>query len=302
MISRRTAWLVVSAVGAVAAVWWLAAAGPDGDRIPGTAGPGGPVPSRGAAEAEAQAMAPLPIDSLSIVITYDNYPYVEGLRTEWGFSCMVSGPGKTILFDTGGVGEVLLDNMRKLDLDPQDVDAIVLSHHHGDHTGGLGEFLRSNPDVEVYLLKSFDAALKRRAREARRDVIEVSGAVEVCPGVSTTGEMGFWIKEQGLIIETDAGLVVITGCAHPGVVDMVNRARELTGSDVLLVLGGFHLVRTGRDGIRDVIAGLKDAGVKFAAPCHCSGDTAREEFSRAFGRDYIRAGVGRSLTAADLNL
>ena len=245
--------------------------------------------------------SPIPLDSLSIVITYDNYTYREGLQTEWGFSCVVTGPEKTILFDTGGEGSVLLDNMAKLGIEPREIDIIVLSHVHGDHTGGLGAFLKANPDVTVYLLESFGNTLKKKAKDSAREVVEVDDAVEICKGVHTTGEMGYSIREQGLIVETDEGLVVITGCAHPGIVEMVGKARSVTGGDVLLVLGGFHLVRAGKDEIGDVIAGLKDAGVRYAAPCHCTGDMAREMFLEEFGPKYIPAGVGRSFAAPDLN-
>jgi 7,8-dihydropterin-6-yl-methyl-4-(beta-D-ribofuranosyl)aminobenzene 5'-phosphate synthase len=230
----------------------------------------------------------IPLDSLSLVIAYDNYAYLEGLRCEWGFSCAVTCPRKNILFDTGGEGSVLLDNMRELSIRPEEIDIVVLSHIHGDHTGGLGEFLRANPEVTVYVLGSFGDTLKKKAETHAQRVIEVDEAMGICEGVYTTGEMGYGIKEQALILRTDRGLIVITGCAHPGIVEMVDKARSVAGGGVLLVLGGFHLARAGEEEIENVIAGLKDAGVEYAAPTHCTGDIAREIFRRKFGNERSR--------------
>jgi 7,8-dihydropterin-6-yl-methyl-4-(beta-D-ribofuranosyl)aminobenzene 5'-phosphate synthase len=300
MVLKQAIAPAIALVAAASAVWWLASAGSKEQGKPEPVGEEGRLTQRREAMIDGAKTGPVPLDSLSIVITYDNYEYLDGLTCEWGFSCVVAGPEKTVLFDTGGEGDVLAANIEKLDIDPGDIDVIVLSHDHGDHTGGLGTFLSMNPDVTVYLLESFGRGVKHRARDRASEVVEVSDAVEICSNVRTTGQMGFDIKEESLIVETDAGIIVITGCAHPGIVDIVERARALTGGDVLLVLGGFHLFRASRDRIGDVIAGLRAAGVRYAAPCHCSGEVAREMFRQEFGSYYISAGVGRRLTAADL--
>lgn len=244
--------------------------------------------------------AGIPLDSVSMVVIYDNNPGAKGLRAEWGFSCLVGGPAKTILFDTGGEGDVLMANMAALGLDPGEIDAVVLSHFHGDHTGGLSDFLEANHDVDVYVPACFSEGYKRKTADRVREVVEVDDAVTICENVFSTGEMGTSIREQGLVLRTDRGLIVITGCAHPGIVGMVERAVALYGGDVLFVFGGFHLARAGDGEIADVIAGLKHAGVRYAAPCHCSGDRAREMFREAFGPGYVEVSVGRSLGASDL--
>jgi 7,8-dihydropterin-6-yl-methyl-4-(beta-D-ribofuranosyl)aminobenzene 5'-phosphate synthase len=88
---------------------------------------------------------------ISITILYDNYVFTEGLRSDWGFSCILKGTEKTILFDTGTKGELLLENIEKLKINPKDVEVVVISHNHGDHTGGLLAFLGKNSNVSVYL-------------------------------------------------------------------------------------------------------------------------------------------------------
>jgi 7,8-dihydropterin-6-yl-methyl-4-(beta-D-ribofuranosyl)aminobenzene 5'-phosphate synthase len=242
----------------------------------------------------------IPLEDLQLTVVYDNNPYDQSLKTAWGFSCLVEGAEKVILFDTGGEAPVLLANMDSLSIEPEEIDIVVLSHAHDDHTGGLMDFLAENPHVKVYLPKSFPADFKKRVKEAGADVVEVKGPVEICTDVYSVGELGGWIKEQSLAVRTDKGLVVITGCAHPGIVPIVDKAREVLEADVLLAMGGFHLLRSSAGDIEGVIADLKKSGVTHVGPCHCSGDGARHLFKEAYGANYIEIGVGARLTGKSL--
>lgn len=237
----------------------------------------------------------------TITILYDNNPgdSDEHLETAWGFSCLVEGLGKTILFDTGGDSALLLRNMRTLEVRPRDVQVVVISHVHGDHVGGLAGFLEENSAVTVYLPQSFPESIKDATREAGAELVEVEGPVEICEHVYSTGELGGGIKEQSLMIETARGLVVITGCAHPGVVNIVRRAKELTGGEVHLVLGGFHLGGASETRIASIVGAFQQLGVQKVAPCHCSGDVARRLFGETYGEDFIPAGVGSRLEVRD---
>ncbi len=228
---------------------------------------------------------------MTFTIVYDNNAYDPALQTAWGFACLVETGEATVIFDTGGDGPTLLGNVAALDLDLQAIDAIVLSHTHGDHTGGLEGMLDTGIRPTVYVPSAFPASFKNIVR-ARTDLVEVTGPREILPGVYTTGEVGSRIVEQALAVETGNGLVVITGCAHPGVAEMVRRAKESTGGEVYLVMGGFHLGSASRSQIEAIIADFRRLGVQRVAPCHCTGDRARQMFADASGEEFIPAGVG----------
>ena len=234
-------------------------------------------------------------EKVALTIFYDNNPYDERVRTAWGFGCYVNVDGVKILFDAGGDSRIVLDNLAKLDIDVKEVEIIVLSHIHGDHVGGLFGVLELNSRVRVYLPASFPDDFKRRVKGYECEVIEVKGALKICNGVGTTGELGTAIKEQSLILSTAKGLVMVTGCVHPGVVNIVKEARGLTGMEVHLVLGGFHLGGASENVILSVIERFMELGVGKVAPCHCSGDRARALFKAEFGKDYVEAGVGRHI-------
>jgi 7,8-dihydropterin-6-yl-methyl-4-(beta-D-ribofuranosyl)aminobenzene 5'-phosphate synthase len=233
--------------------------------------------------------------SVAISVVYDNNPYDPRLKTAWGFSCLVEIGETTILFDTGGDGATLLGNMATLGIDPQSIEIVVLSHIHGDHTGGLGALLGTGVRPTVYAPRSFPARFKADVRSLTA-LEEVVGPAEILSGVYTTGEVGSGIVEQALAVETSEGLVIITGCAHPGVVEMVRRARQVSEAEVYLVLGGFHLGGASQQRIERIIADFRALGVRRVAPCHCTGDKAMRAFADAFGSGFIQNGVGCVMT------
>jgi 7,8-dihydropterin-6-yl-methyl-4-(beta-D-ribofuranosyl)aminobenzene 5'-phosphate synthase len=239
-----------------------------------------------------QTIAPTEeVDTVRFTIVYDNNARDLALRIAWGFSCLVETGKATVLFDAGGDSATLLGNMTRLDIDPQAIDAVVLSHSHGDHTGGLGGLLDTGAKPTVYAPATFSTSFKDGVR-AHTELVEVTGPVEILPGVHTTGEVGTGLIEQALVVETARGLVVVTGCAHPGIVEMVRRAKEDVGGEVYLVMGGYHLGGASRREIEAIIADFHDMGVRNVAPCHCTGDQARQMFADAFGDAYAPAGVG----------
>ncbi len=242
--------------------------------------------------------SPKEVAEVTITTIYDNYLWTEGLTTDWGFGALIEINGTTILFDTGGTGSILLDNIDKLGLKPQGVDAVALSHYHGDHTGGLFSFLDKWGAKKLYLPRSFPAAFKEKAGKYG-ELVEVGDYAKICDRVYTTGEMGTAIIEQSLIIETSKGIILITGCAHPGIVDIAKKAKELTRQEVYLVLGGFHLGGKSDQELDDIISAFRSLGVKKVSPTHCTGEQAIEMFSQAYGENFIRNGVGKKIVITE---
>jgi 7,8-dihydropterin-6-yl-methyl-4-(beta-D-ribofuranosyl)aminobenzene 5'-phosphate synthase len=232
---------------------------------------------------------------MTITVIYDNNRHDSRLSPAWGFSCLAKLPQKTIFFDTGGDGTVLLHNMSKLGIDPKEIDVVVLSHVHGDHMGGLASFLKYNSNVTVYMPVSFPQGLKDEVTITGAKLEEVDKARELFDGAFTTGELDGGIKEQSLVLMTLKGLVVITGCAHPGIVNIAKKAREITREKIYLMIGGFHLGGAFPSQISYVAESLLQLGVEKVAPCHCSDEGARRLFSDYFDSNYIDCGVGKEI-------
>lgn len=231
-------------------------------------------------------------NGIKLTILFNNVPYDKHLTTAWGFSCLIQTPEKTILFDTGGDGDILLSNMKRLAIDPKKITSIVLSHIHGDHTGGLWRLLEENNNVTVYLPESFPERFKDEVKEMGARVVPVYKPIEIYKGVYSNGEMGVSIKEQSLVLRTGKGLVVVTGCAHPGIVAMVRHVKDWLKDRIYLVLGGFHLMGYSNDHIEKVIKELKGMRVEKIAPSHCTGQSAIYLFRKAWGEDFIDGGCG----------
>jgi len=231
---------------------------------------------------------------MKITIVFDNYPFRDDLKTLWGFSCYIETPGKTVLFDTGSNGRVLLENMQKLNLDVKNVDILFLSHHHWDHIGGLDSVIELNSKIDIVAPSSLSKLLIKDLRTMVRSVtVADQNGSEICDGMYTTGMMGDDIEEQSLIIETDEGLIVITGCAHGGIVKIAKRAQAMFNKKIVLLLGGFHLMRKDETEIRKVIRMLKSMDIDFVCPTHCSGERAIALFGNVFEESFIQGGAGR---------
>jgi 7,8-dihydropterin-6-yl-methyl-4-(beta-D-ribofuranosyl)aminobenzene 5'-phosphate synthase len=235
----------------------------------------------------------------SLLILFDNNAAVTGVKYGWGFSCLVRSGGTSLLFDTGADGAILLSNMARLGVDPAEIDAVFLSHDHWDHVGGLRAVLEHKPDLDVHLTPAFSDALVRRARKAGARVIAhgpldggAGASGEIAPGLFTTGALEGPPEEHALVIELERGVVVVSGCSHPGIAAMLERIRSRFDKPVLLALGGYHLLHDSRSEIRSTIERFRALEVRRVAPIHCTGARARRMFKHAFGDDFLRVGAG----------
>jgi 7,8-dihydropterin-6-yl-methyl-4-(beta-D-ribofuranosyl)aminobenzene 5'-phosphate synthase len=234
--------------------------------------------------------------NVTLTTVYDNYAVIPRFTTGWGFACVANVGDKKLLFDTGGDGSILLANMEIFEFDLNAIEMVVLSHNHPDHTGGLAALLAANNKIKVYIPKSFPDEVREGINAAGAEYIDVTAPVEICENVHTTGEMGDKIIEQSLVIESDYGLLVLTGCAHPGIVDVLNKAKQICNEDIFCAIGGIHLKDKNETEIRETIVNLRGL-LRKIGPSHCSGDLCREVFEKEFAEDYILGGVGNVIGA-----
>jgi len=242
--------------------------------------------------ATARGQAP----GVRVTYLYDNTSAVPGVRADWGFACLIEGRGARLLFDTGTQPDILTHNAQALHVDLGRLDAVVLSHDHGDHIAGFPA-LGSRPGLRVFHAERFNPAVIAALRGSGATLVPVSKSVEVLPGFRTSDEFGNAIREEALLVDTPDGLVVIVGCSHPGIVPMLRQIKASTGRPIHAVLGGFHLMQTPADEVKRMVAEFQELGVGRVGPTHCTGPDAIARFKEAYGDRFIQGGVGTVVTA-----
>ncbi len=232
-------------------------------------------------------------EQISITILYDNTSHTPGMEAEWGFACLIQGTEKTILFDTGWQSRILLSNIDFLGVNLDSLDLIVISHNHLDHTGGLDSALRRNSEVSVYFGTSFPSYFGQNISNRGATPMLVDEPIKICENVYSTGELHAKVNEQSLIIDTEKGLVIITGCSHTGIVKILNKAKELHNKNIYLVMGGFHLLKSSVSAVNQIIQEFQTLGVEKCGATHCTGESQIALFEAAYGENYVPMGVGQ---------
>ena len=238
--------------------------------------------------------------SMKITTLVDNDVWMSGLASSWGLSLYVEiGSGKErhrILMDTSGSSDVLSKNVRKLEVDLSDVEAVFISHWHMDHCGCLSHVLPLlRPQTPVYVPSEHPSGIKT-IREAEGTPVVCSDPVSLMDGVMSTGEIMGGLSEHSLVVNLKGkGLVVLAGCAHPGIVNIVKRAQQVSGvSKVYAVMGGFH-ISSKREG-EYVAESLQKMGVRLVSPCHCTGANARNAIADSMKDKCQKNGSGKVWT------
>ncbi len=207
---------------------------------------------------------------MKVTIIYDNTASRVDLQADWGFSALVETKERRILFDTGANGRVLLSNMEKLEVNPEKIEDVFISHLHWDHTGGLSSFLHLNNEVKLWIPSYLPRA------ENAREIIEVKKPAKLYEGIYSTGELeGI---EQSLCVETEKGIVVIVGCSHPRMEHILKTASQF--GKVYGIIGGLHGNRPET---------LKDLSLICAT--HCT--QYKSEIRSLYPEKYIEGGAGK---------
>ena len=263
-----------------------------------------------------------------VTILYDAFGPASALQKDWGFAALLEYGGRRILFDTGNDAAIFARNVKQLAVDLTRLDAVVISHRHGDHTTGLEVVVAANPRVPIYVPqepaffrggapKEFlarDPSLPRQMQyfEGKDNALRsgtpwpqanfqmVRGTTEILPGffvLTTRSEKAGTreMNELSLAIRSPKGLAVIVGCSHPGVENILVAAAQID-KQLYTTIGGFHLVLTPGEEIERVANMLHDTlGLQRVAPGHCTSEPGFAAFMRKFGDRFDQAGLGAVL-------
>jgi 7,8-dihydropterin-6-yl-methyl-4-(beta-D-ribofuranosyl)aminobenzene 5'-phosphate synthase len=260
-------------------------------------------------------------------ILYDAFGNSGHLKKDWGFAVLIEYSGKKMLFDTGNDARIFAANAHAVDVDLKDLDFVVISHRHGDHTSGLNHLLKVNPKVKIYapaetfgvfgstLPKGFYKSVNTLPDNMRyfngaepnafssgspwpeANFAWVDSPMEIAPGFfliptvsKVTGTLE--LRELSLAIDTPNGLALVVGCSHPGVEEILSAASAVN-SHINLLLGGLHLVKTPDPEIERLANALHNEWkIDRIAPGHCTGEPAFAKLKQVFGDSYVYAGLG----------
>lgn len=235
---------------------------------------------------------------MEIKIVFDNTNLNEKFIPGWGFSCLVD---KTVLFDTGEKSEYLFKNMEALDIDINKIETVVISHDHWDHTGGLWGLLEKKDGIDVYGCPNFSEKFKKKVVSLGGNLTSTEELTAVKNDIFATGEIegnykGSFIAEQALVIKGGEGIIIITGCSHPGIVKIIkNVKKNLPEETIFLVFGGFHLMNMDTREIELIVEKFLELKVQKVGPTHCTGYEAQVIFEKAYKEDFIKIAAGKIL-------
>ena len=235
---------------------------------------------------------------MQIKILFDKDTKNQNLHIGWGVSFLLD---ERILFDTGENGSWLMENVKSLKVNIDKIEAVVISHDHWDHTGGLWQVLKRRKGLKVYACAHFSQEFKDKVKALHGTLIELEKFTEIAKNIFVTGEMpgvykGEYLPEQALVVKTKKGITVIAGCSHPGIVKILKRVkRQLPQNKLYFVFGGFHLKDSSKGEINSIVEQFKEMNVEKAGPTHCSGKEAEEAFKENYGKNFISIKTGQML-------
>jgi len=236
---------------------------------------------------------------MEINILFNSKAIIDELITGWGISFLIDNH---ILFDTGENGDFLIHNMEILGVNPKDIDTVILSHDHWDHTGGLWKILEINPGITVHTCPGFKEDFYNQINQYKVHVVKHEKMECIAANIFSTGEFscqykGRFLAEQTLMIMTNNGINVITGCAHAGIIKILEHVKDyFPGKHLVAVIGGFHMLNADQREIEWIVNRTQELGVKRVGPTHCSGIDSENMFRIYFKNEVLSTDAGDCIT------
>ncbi len=219
--------------------------------------------------------------NFEVKIVFDNNALL-GFQSGWGFGAIIMNnySNNILLFDTGAGFPKLTYNLDKFNIEVEDIKKVIISHTHMDHAGGLMSLVTINPNIELYLAYSKKDYMSNQMPSDVK-IYGIKHITEIDDKIYCSKELGTGIPEISLFLKSEEGIVVITGCAHPGLENIIENAEEL--GKIRAVLGGFH-------GFNKYYA-LE--GIDLIAPCHCTSNT--KQIRKKFPNNFVEIKAGSTL-------
>lgn len=272
-----------------------------------------------------------------ITVIYDAFGKDASVKKDWGYAALIEVGGRRILFDTGNDAETFAHNVKAKGIDLTNLDFVVLSHRHGDHMAGLSRVIEANPKVKIYAPKegfgvyggSLPRSFYRKNEQLPPEMRYFDGkppqtmvfgsawekanfelidkTTQVAPGVWLISQVSDAVgtrelKELSLAIDTPDGVILIVGCSHPGIENIVQEVSKINPK-IQWIAGGLHMVGASDEAVLKVSQSLRDTyRVQNIAPGHCTGEPTFAGLQQAFGRRYFYAGVGTVLNLSTSDL
>ncbi|MDD3905747.1 MAG: MBL fold metallo-hydrolase [Candidatus Omnitrophica bacterium] len=215
----------------------------------------------------------------------------------WGLSILIDDD---ILFDTFGKPDYVLRQLKRFKIDINKIKHIVISHDDWDHVTGLDKILERNKNVTVYICPHFKPDIKAKIRHCGARIVEVDGVTNIRDNIYLSGELtgkrrDSNIPEQYLAVKTAKGIIVLTGCAHPGIIEIVQHAKAAFNMNAYLIMGGFHLKDHTVEEIHKIVLKLKELGVCQVIPFHCTGRNAQQICFKEYSANCFAVNEGQSI-------
>ncbi|MCL2143342.1 MAG: MBL fold metallo-hydrolase [Methanomassiliicoccaceae archaeon] len=228
-----------------------------------------------------------------------------------GISILIDTDGERTLFDTGMRGNYLMHNMDHLNIDVNTIDRVVISHMHRPHIGGLAAFLERR-DAAVNVVAPSRIDMRKRVlgiqmgkeeipdgMSGKMNIGVISEWAQLSDNLFVTGSVPAeappagaapeaQTEENSLVLMTKKGPVLICGCCHNGISNVMSFIKERTGKKVAAVIGGLHMVKMKRTEVHAVADTFADSGPPELYLNHCTGQTQRTYLREKLGMDAVK--------------